>query len=307
MLEIIVRSLAIHCHLERGTPCSYSPFLCLSTYPVVTAHPFPCTLLLLNTSPISVHPVVTVHFPYLCTPCCYCPSLSVHPVVTEHFPLSLYTLLLQHTSLQALLSQPSMSLTLHFAQTRSIRHTCLHFTLLFPKHKTHPTVQFRRLLLVLSCFNISTARNVVTINISTVDVTTVTLGHHFEVRCSFVYMRSEEFGRVRQLSVLCHNMEVGDEMQGAMEEEPNGMDVLVFIVVTQAPRHETIRSSAGAPAYFYNVGLIWTFIVASRPDRFIPGQKAFASHQIGHRVGPTAGLDVSDDASHFLPRESNCD
>ena len=55
--------------------------------PLVTVHPFLCTLLLLCTSPISVHSVVTVHFPYLCD-----------PVVTVHFPLSLYTLLLLCTS-----------------------------------------------------------------------------------------------------------------------------------------------------------------------------------------------------------------
>jgi len=43
-------------------------------------------------------------------------------------------------------------------------------------------------------------------------------------------------------------MEVGDEMEGAMEEEPIGMDVFVCPVVNQAPRHETVRSSAGAPS-----------------------------------------------------------
>ena len=31
---------------------------------------------------------------------------------------------------------------------------------------------------------------------------------------------------VRQLSVLCHNMAVGDDTEGAVEEEPNGEDVL---------------------------------------------------------------------------------
>ena len=183
MLEFIVPHLAIHCHLERGTPCCHSPFPCLSIYPVVTVHLFLYTLLLLCSSP------------YLCTPCCYCalPPISVHTVVTVHFPLFLHILLLQHTSLHFMLSETSMSLTLHFAQTRSIRHTCLHFTFPFPKHKTHPTVQFRTVL--LSCFNISTTRNVITINISTVDIATGTLEHHFEVRCSFVYMQSEEFGR----------------------------------------------------------------------------------------------------------------
>jgi len=43
-------------------------------------------------------------------------------------------------------------------------------------------------------------------------------------------------------------MEVGDETERAMEEDRNGKDVLVFPVVNQAPRHETIRSSAGAPS-----------------------------------------------------------
>jgi hypothetical protein len=38
-------------------------------------------------------------------------------------------------------------------------------------------------------------------------------------------MRSEEFGRVRQLSVSCHYKEVGDEMESAMEEQQNGKDV----------------------------------------------------------------------------------
>jgi hypothetical protein len=36
-------------------------------------------------------------------------------------------------------------------------------------------------------------------------------------------------------------MEVGDEMEGAMEEEPNGKDVLVCPVVNQAPRHEVVQ------------------------------------------------------------------
>jgi hypothetical protein len=53
---------------------------------------------------------------------------------------------------------------------------------------------------------------------------------------------------VRQLSVLYHNMEVGDEMEGAMEEEPNGKDVLVYRVVNRVPRYQTVRSSAGAPS-----------------------------------------------------------
>ena len=208
MLEFIVPHLAIHCHLERGTPCCHSPFPCLSIYPVVTVHLFLYTLLLLCSSPylctpccycalpISLYTLLLLcTSPYLCTPCCYCalPPISVHTVVTVHFPLFLHILLLQHTSLHFMLSETSMSLTLLFAQTRSIRHTCLHFTFPFPKHKTHPTVQFRTVL--LSCFNISTTRNVITINISTVDIATGTLEHHFEVRCSFVYMQSEEFGR----------------------------------------------------------------------------------------------------------------
>ena len=75
MLEFIVPHLAIHCHLERGTPCCHSPFPCLSIYPVVTVHLFLYTLLLLCSSP------------YLCTPCCYCA-----------LPISLYTLLLLCTS-----------------------------------------------------------------------------------------------------------------------------------------------------------------------------------------------------------------
>jgi hypothetical protein len=292
IFEIIVPSLALHCHLEKGTACCYSPFLCLSTYPVVTVHLFLYTLLLLCTSAISVHPVITVHFPYLCTPCSYyalplisvhpvvtaLPSISVHPVVTVHyllslyillllhFPLSLYTLLLlwtSHISLHPVVTVlPPISahpvVTVHFPyfctpcsyctspylctpcsysispylctpssycsfpylctpcsystlSTRpvviltfnvtylalwlnSLHQThllALHFAV--SKHKTHPTVQFRRVL--LSCFNISTTQNAITINISTVYITTVTLEQHFEVRCSFVYMQSEEFGR----------------------------------------------------------------------------------------------------------------
>lgn len=41
-------------------------------------------------------------------------------------------------------------------------------------------------------------------------------------------------------------MDVRDATEGAMEEDSNGKDVLVFPVVNQAPRHETTRSSAGA-------------------------------------------------------------
>ena len=113
MLEFIVPHLAIHCHLERGTPCCHSPFPCLSIYPVVTVHLFLYTLLLLCSSPylctpccycalpISLYTLLLLcTSPYLCTPCCYCalPPISVHPVVTVHFPLSLYTLLLLCTS-----------------------------------------------------------------------------------------------------------------------------------------------------------------------------------------------------------------
>jgi hypothetical protein len=52
-------------------------------------------------------------------------------------------------------------------------------------------------------------------------------------------------------------MEVGDEMEGSMEEEPNGKDVLVYPVVNQAPRHETVRSSAGAPSLIFTTSALY--------------------------------------------------
>jgi hypothetical protein len=57
---------------------------------------------------------------------------------------------------------------------------------------------------------------------------------------------------VRQLSVLYYNMGVGDEMEGAMEEEPN-----VCPVVNQAPRHETVRSRAGAPSLILTTSALY--------------------------------------------------
>ena len=62
---------------------------------------------------------------------------------------------------------------------------------------------------------------------------------------------------VRQLSVLYYNMGVGDEMEGAMEEEPNGKDVFVCPVVNQAPRHETVRSRAGASSLILTTSALY--------------------------------------------------
>jgi hypothetical protein len=52
-------------------------------------------------------------------------------------------------------------------------------------------------------------------------------------------------------------MEVRDEMEGAMVEDPNGNDVLVFPVANQAPGHEIIRSNAGAPSLILTTSALY--------------------------------------------------
>jgi len=46
-------------------------------------------------------------------------------------------------------------------------------------------------------------------------------------------------------------------MEGAMEEEPNGKDVFVCPVVNQAPRHETVRSRAGASSLILTTSALY--------------------------------------------------
>jgi hypothetical protein len=120
----------------------------------------------------------------LCTPCYKYPplSVSVHPVVTAH--LSLHPVVISTFNVTYLALCPN---TLYHAHLLSLH------TLPFPEHKTHHTVELNTEL--ISFFNISTTRNAITINISTLNIATVTFKHHFEERCSFVHTRSEEFGR----------------------------------------------------------------------------------------------------------------
>ena len=251
--------------LSLYTPCCYCPSL--SVHPVVTV-PFPlslCTLLLLCPSL------------YLCTPCCYCalPSISVHPVVTVPFPLSLCTLLLLCPSLY--LCAPCCYCALPYTYVHPpccystpLSTPCCYFSLQCHLPCTLPNTPHQTHLLALHftvsraqksesrtilhsitcCFNICTTRNAITLNISTLAITTVTLKHHFEVRCSFVYMRSEEFGR-RFGSCRCRVTTGRKEMKWKVPWRKSEVERTCYAVsvLNQPLRHETIRSGAATPSF----------------------------------------------------------
>jgi hypothetical protein len=63
-------------------------------------------------------------------------------------------------------------------------------------------------------------------------------------------------------------------------------------VLNQAPRHKDVWGSGGiAPPLLTSAldGGEWS---ASRPGRFIPGERPPGTHQVGGWVGPRAGLDA---------------
>jgi hypothetical protein len=70
------------------------------------------------------------------------------------------------------------------------------------------------------------------------------------------------------------------------------VEVVSVLFLNWAPRHAGVLGSSGIAPRIIDLGIRWRWVVASRPGRFTPRERAPGTCWIGGWVGPRAGLDA---------------